>query len=74
MSIKVAEIYSGSWCVRVVCKHFRKTKNIGSKEQAMEVSRKLTTALDIYGFDALKMVENGSEPAVKPVPAPGLTA
>jgi hypothetical protein len=74
MSIKVVEIYSGNRYVRVACKHFRKTKNVGSKERAMEVSRKLTTALEIYGFDALKMVENGSEPAVKPVPAPGLIA
>jgi hypothetical protein len=34
----------------------------------MEVGRKLTTALELYGFDALKMFENsGAESEVKPV-------
>ena len=68
MSVKVVEMYPGSWYIRVVYKHFRKTKQIGSKERAVEVSRKLTTALELYGFDALKMFEDSAEPPVKPAP------
>lgn len=68
MGVKVVEMYPGSWYVRVVYNHFRKTKHIGSKERALEVSRKLTTALELYGFDALKMFEDSSaEAAPKPV-------
>ncbi len=70
MSVKVVEMYPGSWYIRVVYKHFRKTKQIGSKERAVEVSRKLTTALELYGFDALKMFEDSAEPPVKPAPVP----
>jgi hypothetical protein len=70
MSVKVVEMYPGSWYIRVVYKHFRKTKQIGSKERAVEVSRKLATALELYGFDALKMFEDSSEPPVKPAPVP----
>jgi integrase len=66
MGVKVVEMYPGKWYVRVVYNHFRKTKQIGSKERALEVSRKLTTALELYGFDALKMFEDSAEPAVKP--------
>ena len=51
MSVKVVEIYPGKWYVRVVYKNFRKTKRIGSRERAIEVGRKLTTALELYGFD-----------------------
>jgi integrase len=69
MSVKVIEIYPGKWYVRVVYKHFRKTKRIGSRERAMEVGRKLTTALELYGFDAWKMFKDGAEPAVKSGPA-----
>jgi hypothetical protein len=32
MSVKVVEMYPGSWYIRVVYKHFRKTKQIGSKD------------------------------------------
>jgi integrase len=70
MGVKVVEMYPGSWYVRVVYKHFRKTKHIGSKERAVEVGRKLTTALELYGFDALKMFEDSAEPPVKPAPVP----
>ena len=66
MGVKVVEMYPGKWYVRVVYNHFRKTKQIGSKERALEISRKLTTALELYGFDALKMFEDSAEPAVKP--------
>jgi integrase len=66
MGVKVVEMYPDKWYVRVVYNHFRKTKHIGSKERALEVSRKLTTALELYGFDALKMFEDSTtEPAVK---------
>lgn len=53
MGVKVVEMYPGKWYVRVVYNHFRKTKQIGSKERALEVSRKLTTTLELYGFDVL---------------------
>ena len=66
MGVKAVEMYPGKWYVRVVYNHFRKTKQIGSKERALEVSRKLTTALELYGFDALKMFEDSAEPAAKP--------
>jgi integrase len=68
MSVKVVEMYPDSWYIRVVYKHFRKTKCIGSKERALEIGRKLTTALELYGFDALKMFGNDGEPAAKPAP------
>ena len=68
MGVKVVEMYPGRWYVRVVYNRFRKTKHIGSRERALEVGRKLTTALELYGFDALKMFENSSaESEVKPV-------
>ena len=69
MSVKVVEIYPGKWYVRVVYNKFRKTKCIGSKERAIEVSRKLTTAFELYGLDAWKMFKDGSGPAVKSAPA-----
>lgn len=72
MSVKVVEMYPGSWYIRVVYKHFRKTKQIGSKERAVEVGRKLTTALELYGFDALRMFENTEEPPVRPAPVPAI--
>jgi hypothetical protein len=58
MGVKVVEMCPGKWYVRVVYNHFRKTKQIGSKERALEVSRKLTTALELYGFDALNRRSN----------------
>ena len=72
MSVKVIELYPGSWYIRVVYKHFRKTKQIGSKERAVEVGRKLATALELYGFDALKMFEDGTEPPARPAPVPAV--
>ena len=65
MSVKVVEIYPGKWYVRVVYRHFRKTQRIGSKERALEVARRLTTAFELYGLDAWKMFRDGGEPAVK---------
>ena len=68
MGVKVFEEYAGRWYIRVVHQGYRKTKCIGSKESALEVSRKLTTALELYGFDALKMFEDSStEAAARPV-------
>ena len=68
MGVKVFEEYAGRWYIRVVYQGYRKTKCIGSRERAMEVSRKLTTALELYGFDALKIFDQDArEPAPKPV-------
>ena len=67
MGVKVVQMYPGRWYVRVVYNHFRKTKHIGSKERAHEVGRRLTTALELYGSDALRMFENaGTEPVARP--------
>ena len=67
MGVKVVQMYPGRWYVRVVYNHFRKTKHIGSKERAHEVGRRLTTALELYGSDALRMFENdGTEAAARP--------
>jgi len=64
MRIKVFEEYEGRWYIRVVFNGYRKTNCIGSKERALEVPRKLTTALELYGFDALKMFDqDATEPA-----------
>ena len=68
MGVKVVEMYPGRWYVRVVYNRFRKTKHIGSKERAMEVGRKLTTALELYGLDAWKMFQDGGDLPVKSKP------
>ncbi len=48
-------MYPGSWYIRVVYNYFLKTKQIDSKERAVEVSRKLTTALDTKNANNLQM-------------------
>jgi len=72
MSVKIREIYPGKWYLRIRNRNIRKTKAPGSKQRAAELARKLTTALDLYGLDALKILEEDREREIeragKPVP------
>ena len=72
MSVKVREIYPGSWYLRISYQNIRKTKKVGTKERAVELQKKLTTALELYGLDALKVIEENHEreirKATKPLP------
>jgi hypothetical protein len=61
MGVQVREIYSGSWYLRITYRGIRKTKAVGSKERATELARKLKTALELYGLDALKVLEEDHE-------------
>ncbi len=47
MGVKVREIYPGCWYLRITYQNIRKTKAVGSKERALELARKLTTALGL---------------------------
>jgi integrase len=72
MGVKVRQIYPGCWYLRITYRNIRKTKAVGSKQKAVELARKLTTALELYGLDALKVLEEDHEKeiarAAKPVP------
>jgi integrase len=61
MGVQVREIYPGSWYLRITYRNIRKTKAAGSKEQACELARRLTTALELYGLDALKVLDEDHE-------------
>ena len=64
MAVKVREIYPGSWYLRISYRNIRKTKVVGSKDRALELARRLTTALELYGLDALKALEEDHERAI----------
>lgn len=71
MSVHVREIYPGKWYLRITYQNIRKTKAVASKERAIELKKKLTMALDIYGLDALRVIEEEKERvAIKPEPVP----
>ncbi len=72
MAVKVREIYPGKWYLRITYRNIRKTVAVGSKERATELARKLTTALDLYGFDALRIVEDDHESNIKPPQPPAI--
>ena len=57
MSVHVREIYPGKWYLRITYRGIRMTKAVGSKERAFELKKKLTTALELYGLDALRVLE-----------------
>jgi integrase len=63
MGVHIREIYPGRWYLRITYKNIRKTKAAGSKENAIDLKKKLTTALELYGLDAFKVIEEekGSE-------------
>jgi len=73
MGVQVREIYPGSWYLRITYRGTRVTKAVGSKDRAMELKKKLTTALELYGSDAFRIVDEEnretvrrSEPAIIP--------
>jgi integrase len=72
MGVQVREIYRGKWYLRITYRNIRKTKAAGSKERAYELARRLTTALELYGLDALKVLEEDHEREIaltaRPVP------
>jgi integrase len=70
MGVQVRQIYEGSWYLRITFQGIRKTKAVGSKERAFEVARKLTTALELYGLDALKVLEEDHESRIAPPEPP----
>ena len=57
MGVHIREIYPGRWYFRITYKKIRKTKAAGSKERAVDLKKKLTTALELYGLDAFKVIE-----------------
>jgi integrase len=65
MSVHVREIYPGKWYLRISYQYIRKTKACASKEKAIELKRKLTTALELYGMDALKIIEADHESEIR---------
>ncbi len=70
MGVQVRQIYDGSWYLRITFRGIRKTKAVGSKGRAFELARKLTTALELYGLDALKVLEEDHEKEVAAAPKP----
>src|SRR5688572_14976486 len=69
MGVKIRELYPGKWYVLVNWQGRRKTKLVGSKDQAEAVAKKVMTALEIYGFDAMKMFEKKPKPKKLPTVA-----
>jgi integrase len=61
MSIHIREIYPGKWYLRITYQNIRKTKACGSKESAIKLKKKLEMALEIYGLDALRVIEEAKE-------------
>jgi integrase len=61
MSVHIREIYPGKWYLRISYKRIRKTKACGSKESAISLKKKLDTALELYGLDALRVIEEAKE-------------
>jgi len=65
MGVQVRQIYPGSWYLRITYQGIRKTKAVGSKQRAAELARKLRTALELYGLDALKVLEEDHESEIR---------
>jgi len=70
MGVQVRQIYKGKWYLRITYRGIRKTKAVGSKERATELARKLNTALDLYGLDALRVIEEDHEAKVRQIERP----
>jgi integrase len=65
MSVHIREIYPGKWYLRISYNYIRKTKACASKEKAIQLKKKLETALELYGMDALKILEADHESEIK---------
>jgi hypothetical protein len=61
MTVHVREIYPGKWYLRIAYQNIRKTKACGSKESALRLKKKLDTALELYGLDAMRVIEEAKE-------------
>ena len=71
MSVHIREIYPGKYYLRITYQNIRKTKAVGSKERAIQLKKKLETALELYGLDALRVIEADKEreqQIIKPEP------
>ncbi len=68
MAVKVREVPpgSGKWYVKVDYRQRRVSKCFSSQERAQDVAEKITTAIDIYGIDALRMFRPPQTPAAAP--------
>jgi integrase len=60
MSIHIREIYPGKWYLRITYQNIRKTKAVASREKAFELKKKLDMALELYGLDAFRVVEEAN--------------
>jgi integrase len=65
MSVHIREIYPGKWYLRISYKYIRKTKACSSKEKAIQLKKKLEMALELYGMDALKILEADHESEIR---------
>ena len=61
MSVHIREIYPGKWYLRISHQRIRKTKACGLKDSAVRLKKKLDTALELYGLDALRVIEEQKE-------------
>lgn len=59
MGVHIREIYTGKWYLRITYKGIRMTKAVGSKDRAVELKKKLTTALELYGVYSRNKLLNG---------------
>jgi len=65
MGVHIREIYAGRWRLRIRYRNIRVTKAVGPKERAIELKKKLTTALELYGLDEFRVLEEEKEPTVE---------
>ena len=65
MSVHIREIYPGKWYLRISHQYIRKTKACSSKEKAIQLKKKLEMALELYGMDALKIIEADHESEIR---------
>jgi integrase len=65
MGVHIREIYPGKWYLRITYRNIRMTKATGSKERAIELKKKLTSALELYGLDALSILEGDHESEIR---------
>jgi hypothetical protein len=70
MGVQVRQIYPGKWYLRITYLGIRKTKAVGSKQRATELARKLNTALELYGLDELKVIEEDHESEIRKTEEP----
>ena len=65
MSVHVRQIYPGKWYLRITYRGIRMTKAVGSKDRAVELKKKLSTALALYGSDAFRIIDEENRETVR---------